>query len=146
MIKFQFCYKSSFCSPILKLSIFKCSSVTKVQFVHPYQKLHFWCIHQISISLKEFNLFTHIEVCNFQIFVWFIHLLQKFNFFTHIKTCIFEIFLKFVHLLKKFNLFTSIKPCTYLIFIKIVLLLQKFNLFTRIETYTSLNLWKQFIC
>ena len=98
------CYKSSFCSPILKLSIFKYLFVTKVQFVHQY------------------------EVCNFQIFVWFIHLLHKFNLFTYIKTCIFYILIKLylvtkvdfvhpywsfqfpnIHLLQKFNLFTHMK-------------------------------------
>ena len=69
LIKFLFCYKSSFCSPILKLSISKYSSVTKVQFVHQYQNPHFCNIDQISILLQKFILFTHIEAFYLQIFI-----------------------------------------------------------------------------
>ena len=84
LIKFLFCYKSSFCSPILKLSIFKYSSVTKVQFVHPYQNLHFWYIDRISILLQKFILFTRIVAFylkySFVTKVQFVHPYQNLHF------------------------------------------------------------------
>ena len=88
------------------------SSVTKVQFVHTYQNLHFWYI--ISILLKKFNLFNQIEACNFQIFICYKSsicspisklaflkywsnsiLLQKFTLFTHIESYNFQIFISY---------------------------------------------------
>ena len=110
-IKFLFCYKSSFCSPILKLSIFKYLFVTKVQFVHPYQNLHFWNINQILFCYIKFILFILNEAFNFQIFIcykssicspisklfWYNGrisiLLKKFNFFTQIRASNFQIFI-----------------------------------------------------
>ena len=123
MIIFLFCYKSSFCSPILKLSISKYSSVTKVQFVHPYQNLQFWNIDQISILLKKFILFTHIQISI---------LFKEFNLFTHIQISI---------LLKEFNLFIHIESFNFQLY-----LLQKFNSFTNNKTLIFLILIKFLFC
>ena len=116
LIKFLFCYKSSICSSILKLSTFKYSSVTKVQFVHQYQNPQFCNFDQISILLQKFILFTQIEACNFQIFVWFIHLLHKFNLHPYQNSHFCNIDQIFI-LLQKFILFTHIEAFNLQIFI-----------------------------
>ena len=137
-----FCYKSSFCSPILKISIFKYSFITKVHFVHPY-----WSFLSSNIHLlQRFNMFTHIKTCIFEVLIKFyfgtkvhsvhpywsiqfsnIHLLQKFKFFTHIN--FFFNIGQISILLKKIFFSLAFKVA----FLKFDNLLQKLNLFTQCE-------------
>ena len=119
----------------MKLSIFKYSFVTKIQFVHQYQNTYFCNIDQISILLQKFNLVTHIKTCIFEILInfyfftkvhfvhWYwsfqsskIHLLQKLNLFTQIKTCVFKYWSNSI-LSQKFILFTHIEDFNLQVFI-----------------------------